>query len=344
MKVLVTGNLGYIGTVLTPMLLDSGHDVVGLDSDLYRDGDFSNPPDTPTIIKDIRDIERSDLEGFEAVIHLAGISNDPLGDLNPDATYEINHRAAVHVARLAKDVGVQKFLFASSCSLYGASNDELLDENSDFNPVTPYGESKILVEQDLQELASDTFAPTYLRAGTVYGISPRLRGDLVVNNLTGYAVTTNQVFLKSDGTAWRPLVHVEDIARAYTALLEMPLEQVCNEAFNVGRSGENYQIRDVANQVSEVTNCEVQFAAGASADKRCYNVDFSKLEQTVPGYQPQWNLRAGIEQIYRAYLEFGLTEEAFLGTKFLRINCVKERQANGELDLQLCWVSNSVTS
>ena len=288
MKVLVTGHQGYIGTVLTPMLVAGGHEVVGLDSELFVSGTIGEPPiDLPSMKMDVRDVSVDDLRGFDAVLHLAGISNDPLGDLNPETTYEINHQASVRIARLAKEAGVQRFLFASSCSLYGAAGDkELVDESADFNPVTPYGESKIMVERDVAPLADDSFTPVYLRAATAFGFSPRLRADLVVNNLTGYAVTRGEVFLKSDGTPWRPLVHIEDISRAYKALLEAPRKLVHNEAFNVGRTTENYRIREVATIVGEVVpNSEVTFAEGAGPDLRDYRVDCSKLEK-LPGLRP----------------------------------------------------------
>ncbi len=248
MRVLVTGHQGYIGTALTPLLLRAGHDVVGLDNELFVAGTLGPPPrDVPSMRMDVRDASARDLQGFDAVIHLAGISNDPLGDLNPGITLEINHLASVHLAKAAKAAGIKRFLFASSCSLYGASSpDDVLDERAAFNPVTPYGRSKILVEQDLARIADQRFSPTYLRCATAYGFSPRLRADLVVNNLTGYALLTGEVLLKSDGTSWRPLVHVEDISRAYLSLLHAPRQDVHNEAFNVGRTTENYQVRDVA--------------------------------------------------------------------------------------------------
>lgn len=340
MNVMVTGHRGYIGTVLTPILEQSGHRVVGLDSDLFRNADFGQPPPVVESIQvDIRDARPEHFKNLDAVIHLAGISNDPLGDLDPGLTLEINHLASVHIARLARQAGVRRFLYASSCSLYGAAKGhQQLDENAAFNPVTPYGQSKVLAERDLATLADEMFSPVYLRCATVYGSSPRLRADLVVNNLTAYAVTTGKVLLKSDGSAWRPLVHVEDVARAYLALLEAPVESVHNQAFNVGRDGENYQIRQVADRVGQVVpNCEVCFAAEASADERNYNVSFRKLQTGVPEYQPQWTVQRGIEQLHRDYLCLKMDEERLLGDTFLRIRDVRRLQGLGQLGQDLRW-------
>ncbi|HKJ31285.1 MAG TPA: SDR family oxidoreductase, partial [Balneolales bacterium] len=248
MKVLVTGHRGYIGTVLVPMLQNEGYVVVGLDSDLYRKCTFGEPlpSDVPSIIKDVRDVDEHDLEGFDAVLHLAGLSNDPLGDLNPELTKEINYRASVRLAELAKNAGVSRFVFSSSCSNYGAGGSDFLDETSELRPVTPYGESKVLVEKDVTELADDHFSPVFLRNATAYGASPRIRFDLVLNNLVAWAYTTGQVYLKSDGTPWRPIVHIEDISRAFLAALKAPKELIHNNTFNVGRTSENYRIREIA--------------------------------------------------------------------------------------------------
>lgn len=334
MKVLVTGHAGYIGAVMVPMLLDAGHDIVGLDSDLYEGCDFGEPPrEVPSLRLDLRDVEAHHCEGFDAVIHLAALSNDPLGDLNPNITYDINHKASLRLAERAKQAGVARFLFSSSCSLYGAGGDAPLTEEADFNPVTPYGESKILVEQGLTALADATFCPVYLRNATAYGVSPRLRADLMVNNLTGYAFTTGEILMKSDGSPWRPLVHIEDISRAFLAVLTAPREAVYDRAFNVGRNGENYQVRDVAKLVGDVVpNSTVAFGEGASADIRNYQVDFSRIAQTLPDFHPQWTVRKGIEECYEAYERCGITEDEFLSSRYLRIKRVRELLARGVLD------------
>jgi nucleoside-diphosphate-sugar epimerase len=269
-------------------------------------------------------------------VHLAAISNDPLGDYRPETTFDINHHAAVHVARMAKRAGVQRFLFSSSCSLYGAAGDDFLDETAAWNPVTPYGESKLLAEQDIALLAADTFTPVFLRSATAYGVSPRLRGDLVVNNLTGLAFTTGDVLIMSDGTPWRPLVHIEDISRAFLAALEAPQELVHLEAFNVGSTEENYRVREVADIVAEVVAASaVRYHPEGGPDKRCYRVNCDKLVEALPAARPQWTVRRGVEELYHAFLREGLSLEDFTSSRFLRIKHVKELQADGLLDESL---------
>ena len=340
MKVLVTGHLGYIGVEAISLFTAAGHDVTGLDVGLYDACDFVSPPDTvETLRVDIRDVTPDHLAGFDAVVHFAALSNDPLGDLNPGITYDINQHASVRLARAAKEAGVGRFLFSSSCSLYGAGADELLDEHAPFNPVTAYGESKIRVEHELANLADASFSPVYLRNATAYGVSRRLRADIVVNNLVGHAVTTGKVLLQSDGTPWRPLVHILDIINAYSAALTAPREAIHNQAFNIGKTGENYQIRDVANLVAKVVpNCQVAFASGASADARNYRVSFAKAAAQLPGFLPTWTLESGIEQIYRAYTNAELTATQFLGSKYYRLKTVKELQDLGRLSADLRWL------
>lgn len=337
MKVLVTGHNGYIGSILCPLLRKAGHDVMGLDNYLYESCTFGEDvPDMPALRMDVRDVQAADLEGFDAVLHLAAISNDPVGDLNADTTYDINHRAASRLAVVAKEAGVERFLFSSSCSLYGAHGDDFLDESAAFNPVTPYGHSKQLAEEDMRELADDDFSPTYLRNATAYGVSPRLRGDLVVNNLVGYAMTTGEVLIKSDGTPWRPIVHIEDISRAFLAVLEAPRELVHDQAFNVGRTDENYRISEIADMVAEVVpGSRVVYADGGQPDTRCYRVDCERIRAVLPSFEPQWTLRRGVEELHHAFTRQGLTLEDFLSSRFLRIKHVKELQAAGRLDESL---------
>lgn len=339
MRILITGHRGYIGTVMAPLLADAGHEVVGLDSDLFRECTFGEPPrEFPLIRKDLRDVQLSDIKGFDAVIHLAGLSNDPLGNLNPNLTYDINHHASVRLARLSKEVGVKRFLFSSSCSTYGAAGDKILDETAEFNPVTPYGRSKVLVEQEVALLAAPEFSPVFLRNATAYGVSPRLRFDLVLNNLTAWALTTGRVFIKSDGTPWRPIVHIEDISRAFLAALEAPRDLIHNQAFNVGRSEENYQIRDLAEIVKEtVPGCTIEFAADAGPDKRCYRADFGRILKTLPAFQAKWDARSGAKELYEAYKKVGLRVEDFEGPRYKRIDHIQGLLASGRLNADLRW-------
>ena len=338
MKVLLTGHRGYIGSVLAPMLREHGHDVVGLDSDLFDGCDFDGQAGIPTMRIDLRDVEADHLVGFDAVLHLAALSNDPLSDLDPNLTYEINHRASVRLARLAKQAGVPRFIFSSSCSLYGAAGDDFLDEMAAFNPVTAYGESKVLVEQDVRPLADERFSPTFLRNATAYGVSPRLRGDLVVNNLVGYAFTTGEVLIKSDGTPWRPLVHLRDIAAAFIAVLHAPRELVHNESFNVGQTTENFRIREVAEMVREVVpGSKVIYAPDGGPDLRCYRVDCSKIARTLPEFRPTWTVRNGVEELYKAYQRNGLTLEDLQGARYIRIATIRALLAKGNLDRSLRW-------
>jgi len=340
MRVLITGSNGYIGSVLVPLLLKEGHDVRGFDSDLYAGCTYGQYfPDFRFKRKDIRDAELADLEGYDAVIHLAALSNDPLSDLNPRLTFEINHEASVRLARLAKEAGVKRFLFSSSCSTYGASGDNILNEEASFNPVTPYGTTKVLVERDVSSLADDDrFTPTFLRNATAYGVSPRMRFDLVINNLVAWAFASGLVYLKSDGTPWRPLVHVEDIARAFITILRAPREKVHNQAFNIGNNSENYRILELAKIVEKtVPGCRIEFAKDAGPDKRCYRVDFGKFHSTFPDYKSKWDAVSGAEEIYQSYKKHGIRQEDFEGPRYKRIDHIKKLLSTGRLDETLRW-------
>jgi len=345
MRVLITGHNGYIGSVMTRMVRAAGHDVVGLDT-YYFEGCTLGPeePDGPALRRDLRDVTEADVAGFDAIVHLAALSNDPLGNLNADTTFAINHLASVRLARVAKAAGVPRFLFASSCSLYGLAGDDMLTETAAFNPITPYGESKVLVERDVRPLADERFTPVFLRNATAYGASPRLRLDIVVNNLVGAALTTGEILVQSDGTPWRPLVHVEDFSRAFLAALHAPRELVHNEAFNVGRTSENYRVSALAELVRQaIPGTTVRYAEGGGPDPRSYRVSCDKLARTLPEFRPEWTVPRGIAQLVAAYRAAGMTRADFLGARYLRIKRIQELQREGRLDAELRWTGQPAT-
>jgi len=341
-RVIVTGSSGYVGSVLCPIFEEHGHEVVGLDTGYYDGCDFgAYDGERQRITLDVRDVEPRHLEGFDAVVHLAALSNDPLGDLSPELTHEINHHGTVRVARAAKKAGVPRFVFASSCSMYGASDaDALLAEDAPLRPLTAYAESKVRSEEALRELDGDGLTTVSMRNATVYGVSPRLRLDIVLNNLAAWSHVTGKIRLLSDGMSWRPLLHVRDLAKVAVRMVEAPSELVAGRAFNVGSAAQNYLVRDLAEVLAEVTGCEVEFAGDASPDPRSYRVDFSELERAFPDLELDWNARRGAEELVGAYRAVGLTEDDFEGRSYIRLRQLRHLLDEHLLDDDLRWAQS----
>ena len=342
MRILMTGHLGYIGTIAVPLMQSQGHDIVGCDTDLFAACTFGTGLGPAAAIRniglDIRDLTPDHLVGFDAIMHLAALSNDPLGDIDAAVTMDINAAATVALARAAKQAGVPRFIFSSSCSNYGAAGLDPLDESASFRPVTPYGHSKVAAEQELALLADATFSPVFMRSATAFGVSPRLRFDLFVNNLTAWAVATGEIYLKSDGTPWRAVVHIEDIARAFLAVAEAPREQVHLQAYNIGSNAENWRVIEVARMVAEVVpGSRIRIADGAGPDLRCYGVNGDKLARAFPAARPRWTTREGVEQLYDAFRTRGVRPEEFEGERYQRRAHVLSQIAAGRLSHGLRW-------
>jgi nucleoside-diphosphate-sugar epimerase len=346
MKILVTGQLGYIGTALVPMLLKRGHDVKGMDADWFSRCTFCpGIVDVPNLRKDIRDVVASDLRGFDTVLHLAALSNDPLGNYNPELTDEINHRATVRLAEAAREAGVKHFVFSSTCSNYGVAGDNFVAEDSPFNPYTPYAKAKVAAELALKPMSDKKFSVTLMRSATAFGLSPRIRFDLVLNNLVAHAFTTGKIYMKSDGTPWRAIVHIEDISRAFIAVAEAPREVVHDQAFNVGTTRENYRVKEIAEIVAGIVpGCRIEYAPGAGPDPRCYRVNCDKLPTTIKAYQPTWTAKAAVQQVYDAVKKQGLKLEDFEGAKFARLPHMKKLITDGVMDERFRYLRSGVVA
>lgn len=342
MKVLATGTEGYIGTLLPETLMSRGHEVVGIDTGFYKAGWLYPGVErtAETLAKDIRDLTVDDLDGFDAVVHLAELSNDPVGQLAPDITYEINHQGSVRLAEVARAAGVSRFVYMSSCSVYGVATDALVDESSEVNPQTAYADCKRLVERDVTPLATDSFSPTFLRSATAFGASPRMRFDVVVNNLAGLAWTQRAIRMESDGTPWRPFAHVRDICKAISCVLEAPQDVVHNEIYNVGASDANYQVRDVAEILADVfPGCALELGP-TGADNRSYRVSFDRIHERLPGFVCDWDVRRGATELRSIFERVGLDMALFEFRGYTRLAQIRYLLDTGQLDRDFYWVGN----
>ncbi len=342
MKILITGNLGYIGNILTEELLKEDYKIIGFDTLFYGDKnlyEFKFSREFQQIKKDIRDIELKEIKGVDSIIHLAALSNDPLGEINPNLTNDINFLSSLRLAKLAKKANVSRFLFSSSCSIYGETKEEMLNETATMKPLSAYAHSKVNLERELSKLADNTFSPVYLRNGTIYGISPNMRFDLVVNNLMGWAYTTKIIKILSDGRAWRPIVHIRDIANAFIAALKAPIDVIHNEAFNVGINSENFQVKEMAHEINKLMNdCEVKIMGKDNPDQRNYIVNFDKINQKLKHYKPKWNLKKGIKELYDLFEEINLDFDTFQYRNYTRIKQLKYLIENKLIDDNLHWM------
>lgn len=339
MKILVTGTEGYLGSLLPPLLIERGHEVIGVDTGFYKVGWLYNGTEVTakTLNKDIRNISAEDLQGVEAIVHMAELSNDPTGQLSPNITYDINHKGSVRLAKIAKEAGVRRFVYMSSCSVYGVATEGDVTEESSVNPQTAYAECKTLVERDVTPLADDDFSPTFMRNATAFGASPRMRFDIVLNNLAGLAWTTKEIKMISDGTPWRPLVHALDICKAIVCAVEAPRDIVHNQIFNVGDTANNYRVKEIAEIIADIfKGCKLSFG-DSGADNRSYRVSFEKINTILPGFKCDWNAQRGAQQLFDLFSQIDMTEETFLSRGFTRLKQLEYLIRTQQIDQDFFW-------